>query len=131
MPPQRFDEQALRVHRRVSGGVETVSLAGELDLGSADVLAAIAGEASDAGLLFDLSNLEFLDPAGIRGLLAAGTRARRTGRGLAIVCPPESAAFRTLRLTRMLGKLLIYRDCDLAREALTGRRPRRDRRRAP
>ena len=114
------DDEPLVVTRDVRGGIEIARLEGELDMASADVLAAIAAEESDKGLLLDLSELAFLDPAGVRALLSASALARRTGRRLAIVCPPGSAAYRTLRLTGMLGKLRIYRDCDLAREALGG-----------
>ena len=112
-------EDPLVVTREVRDEVETVTLGGELDLASADQLTAIAADVSSPCVLLDLSALAFMDPAGVRALLSVTAQARRAGRRLAIVCPPGSAAYRTLRLTGMLGKVRVYRDADLAREALT------------
>ncbi len=119
--PRETPEDPLLVGREVRDDIETISLGGELDLASAEELATIAADVSSPCVLLDLSALAFMDPAGVRALLAVTAQARHAGRRLAIVCPPGSAAYRTLRLTGMLGKVRVYRDGELARQALTAR----------
>ncbi len=119
--PRESPEGPLVVMRDVRDDVETVALGGELDLASAELLTAIVADVSSPCVLLDLSALAFMDPAGVRALLAVTAQARHAGRRLAIVCPPGSAAYRTLRLTGMLGKVRVYRDGELARQALTAR----------
>ena len=103
------------------GDVEVVALGGELDMGTAPQLRALVGDApvAEAGLVLDISGLAFLAPAGIRALLDARAVARRELRPFALVCRPDTPAYRTLRLTGTLGRMRLYRDPALAIAALT------------
>ena len=49
-------------------------------------------------IVLDLSGVSFMDSTGVRTLLQADSRARRDGRRLLLIAPPEPAA-RVLRVT--------------------------------
>jgi anti-anti-sigma factor len=70
-------------------GVNSLSLhlSGELDLASRDTLQAalLAGEESGAAFSVDLSDLEFIDCAGLAALSEAALRATRRGMKLVLV----------------------------------------------
>lgn len=88
-------------------GLVQVSLRGELDLSTVeqveDELRRIE-DRSDKLLVIDLSGLTFLDSTGLRLMVTADQRARRSGRRLAIVKGPE-AVHRVFTITKLDERL--------------------------
>src|SRR5205807_3740861 len=86
-----------------------LALSGELDMSSAlkleEKLRRIEQEAPDL-LVLDLSTLKFVDSSGMRLIVSAHARARRSGRRLAIVEGP-GAVKRIFRLTGLEERLDI------------------------
>ncbi len=82
-------------------GIPVVRARGELDLSTfeqVEAALATAEATSPPTLVLDLGGVSFMDSTGVRTLLQADSRARRDGRRLLIVAPPEPAA-RVLRVT--------------------------------
>lgn len=97
----------LSMRSRRDGPVHTISLAGELDLASADTVEAelISVEATDATtILLDLSGLTFMDSTAIRLLIVADARSRSNGQRLALRRPPEHVQ-RVLRICAIADRL--------------------------
>jgi anti-anti-sigma factor len=107
-PPEEFaisaDERDGRVY---------LTLRGELDLATAPELEQLVNERIDEGreVVVDLRRLEFMDSSGIRVLVAAHTRAGRTGTRLHIVRPePRSAVAKIVEVSGLDGELNIVDD---------------------
>lgn len=91
----------LEVATEDRGGTPVVQVSGELDLSTCEQVEAALGQAESANpptLVLDLSGVSFMDSTGVRTLLQADSRARRDGRRLLLIAPPEPAA-RVLRVT--------------------------------
>jgi anti-anti-sigma factor len=88
-PPEEF---AISSDRR--DGRVYVSLRGELDLATAPELEQLVNDSLDGGeqVVVDLRGLEFMDSSGIRVLVAAHARAKRTGTRLVVVRPGTDSA---------------------------------------
>lgn len=85
-----------------------VTLAGELDILTAPRFSAYLAELvrHEAGdVLIDLSEVDFVDSAGLQVLLSAQRRVTRTARWLAMICPPGPVrrVIELARLTEALG----------------------------
>ncbi len=88
-------------------GTVLVRIAGDLDLGSADVLqeALLAAEKSNPSTLYlDLSGLGFMDSTGLRLILQANERANRALSRLVLIAGRESVQ-RVFRVTGMQERL--------------------------
>lgn len=98
----------LRCEVQQGHGRVTVRLIGELDRASAAIahlaLDRAGSEATETVL--DLSEVEFLDAAGLRFLISAQRRARSARRRL-IVCRPSLAVRRMLELSGVLPVLSL------------------------
>jgi anti-anti-sigma factor len=95
------------LHRREEDAAVVLSLAGELDMASADqVLEELDRVQSEgaAELVIDLSELTFMDSTGLRAILTADARSRLEGPKLTLVPGPE-AVHRVFELTGMAGRL--------------------------
>ena len=82
-------------------GAPVVHVRGELDLSTCEQVETALAQAEGANpptLVLDLSGVSFMDSTGVRTLLQADSRARRDGRRLLLIAPPEPAA-RVLRVT--------------------------------
>ena len=82
-------------------GAAVVHVRGELDLSTCEQVETALAQAEGANpptLVLDLSGVSFMDSTGVRTLLQADSRARRDGRRLLLIAPPEPAA-RVLRVT--------------------------------
>ena len=93
--------EVLQIQSARSGSNHVVELAGELDLaGSANVSEELRRvEATDAQeIVLDVSELTFIDAAGIRVLLEAEARSRSDG-GRLRVTQPQREVERVLQLT--------------------------------
>jgi anti-anti-sigma factor len=92
----------------VEGDVGRIRLAGELDLTSAaDAETAIFGLEADPSpptIVIDLRKVRFMDSTGLRVILAADSRARKTGRRLRLIAGPE-AVHRVFRIALLDGRL--------------------------
>src|SRR5256885_9276713 len=90
-----------------SNGRVTVSFAGELDISRADDVERELEriEATNPQLIvLDLRGLDFLDSTGLRLILGADSRARRTGRRVVIVPGPDNV-HRVFRITLLDQRL--------------------------
>ncbi len=89
-----------------------VSLRGELDLSTVerveDELRQVE-ERTDKLIALDLSGLSFLDSTGLRLMVTADQRARKSGRRLAIVKGPETV-HRVFTITRLDERLEMVDD---------------------
>jgi anti-sigma B factor antagonist len=111
MSPSELFEPRLTITTHRSGEEIRVRLVGELDIGNAAEFeeTLMAAEAAHAGCIrVDLSELEFLDSAGLRAILSAQLRAAVGGDTLVLVPGPE----RVQRLFAMTGTadLLHFED---------------------
>jgi anti-anti-sigma factor len=82
-------------------GTPVVHVRGELDLSTCEQVETALAKAEGANpptLVLDLSGVSFMDSTGVRTLLQADSRARRDGRRLLLIAPPEPGA-RVLRVT--------------------------------
>lgn len=83
--PMMFQAEVIDV-----GALVVVKLCGELDLASVERLRAVERRVADANnpVVFDLADLEFIDVAGIRALVATVDRLRSWGRAVAVCSVP-------------------------------------------
>jgi anti-anti-sigma factor len=94
-----------------------VAVGGDLDIAAVpDVHRAVLEAERDAPerLALDLSEVVHLDSSGLRVLLDAAGRARREGRRLIVVAPPEGPVGRLLELTLLADHLDVVRDLSAA-----------------
>jgi anti-anti-sigma factor len=115
---------ASSVESRDGAAIAIVALDGELDLGVLDVLEEAIGRRSDdqAGLVLDLSELSFVDSAGIHALVAARDGLEKSGTPSALVVTPGSNVERTLDMTGLLERLASHPDRDSALAAVAADR---------
>ena len=106
--PLRFSSSV----ESLDGAVITVvALDGELDLSVLDVLEeAIGGLDDPAGVVIDLSELAFVDSAGIHALTAAREGLVEAGTPSALVVTPGSNVERILEMTGLLERLASQPD---------------------
>jgi anti-anti-sigma factor len=95
-------EVKVEVHTR--GDALRIALIGEVDLSNADetesaVVAAISNQTSEVDL--DLSDVGYLDSAGLRVVYSLALRLRRAQIGLRITAPLESPARRAIEVSGM------------------------------
>jgi stage II sporulation protein AA (anti-sigma F factor antagonist) len=103
----------LHITRR--DGVIVVSVTGEIDASNAGDLRAAVIDATpnDAlGVVLDLSEVNYIDSAGIHLLYRLGDSLRARGQTLRIVIPPESAASDTLRLAGVKRHVDVVAELD-------------------
>jgi anti-sigma B factor antagonist len=104
-PPEEFSISVAEVDGRAQ-----LILRGELDLATAPELEQLLIERIDASedVVVDLRGLEFMDSSGIRVLVAAHTRAGRTGTRVLIVRPePDSAVAKIVEVAGLDRELNI------------------------
>jgi anti-anti-sigma factor len=89
--------------------IEVVRAPGELDLATADALAAqgCAAAARAGVLLLDLTGVSFCDARGLSALVRIANQADRAGCRLALIAPPPPVA-RLLRLCRLDRRLPVF-----------------------
>jgi anti-anti-sigma factor len=102
------------------------ALTGEVDMSNAEELreGLIAMIPNDAlGVILDLSDVEYLDSAGIHLMFRLRDSLRTRGQRLALVIPPHSAVNDTLRLAGIARGSEMLQTPDAARQALTAANP--------
>lgn len=97
-----MSEVKVEVHTR--GDAIRIALIGEVDLSNADetesaVVSAISNQTSEVDL--DLSDVGYLDSAGLRVVYSLALRLRRAQIGLRITAPLESPARRAIEVSGM------------------------------
>ncbi len=104
----------LEVETKQEDDAVRLSLSGELDLSTVhkveDELRRVEGEGAETVVL-DLSSLSFLDSTGLRTIVTADQRARKSGRRLAIVKGPETV-HRVFTITRLDERLDMVSGAD-------------------
>ena len=98
----------LRVH--TADGVLMARLEGEVDLANADIVRSTLERAVSndiVGAVIDLSQVSYMDSAGINVLFHLRERLRVRGQELRLVIPPGSAAYDALRYAGVLETLAL------------------------
>jgi anti-anti-sigma factor len=104
-----------------SGRVVVAHLTGEVDISNAESLRNAIGEATpnqSLALVFDLSDIDYLDSAGIQLIYRLRESLRTRGQRLLVVVPPESRSRDALVTAGALSALDVYETLDAAFEAL-------------
>lgn len=104
----------LEVQTREEDGVTHLTLTGELDLSTVDKVEDELRRVEDGGaetVVIDLSSLSFLDSTGLRTIVTADQRARKSGRRLAIIKGPEPV-HRVFTITRLDERLEMVNGAD-------------------
>jgi len=98
----------IEVETSTEDGVVVVTPCGELDVAGTpaleDALARAAAEPEVAGVVVDLSRLEFMDSSGLRAVVLADRQLRERGLRFALVRGGEPV-HRVFELTRMTNRL--------------------------
>jgi anti-anti-sigma factor len=90
----------LSVRERLQDDVRVLQVAGEIDLATAPALAqALADAETESRLVLDLTDVEFLDSAGLHVLLAAARDRAAAGHRFGVISPLGSAPRRLIDLT--------------------------------
>jgi anti-sigma B factor antagonist len=113
----------LAITPRPLGEAPCLALAGELDIAEVQRLEHAVDEAvagSVGAFAIDLTELEFLDSSGIRGLLRARALLAREERSFLLVCP-FGPVRRAIELTGVSDLFTIYVSRDAAADALVPR----------
>ncbi len=107
MAPADADRPLFSLAATADGdGRTTVSAAGELDLAAAEPFATAVRDALAAGaVVIDLSQVTFMDSAGVRALNTALRESAQHGRELRVGAQLQPAVVQVLELTGMLGLL--------------------------
>ena len=93
-------------------GLVRVSLRGELDLSTVEKVEEELRRIEERGdklLVLDLSGLTFLDSTGLRLMVTADQRARKSGRRLALVKGPDTV-HRVFTITKLDERLKMVDD---------------------
>jgi anti-anti-sigma factor len=105
-------------------GVFVARLKGEIDMTNAEELTRMIGRSvSNAalGMVLDLSEVTYLDSAGIRMLFELGSRLRQRGQRMSLAIADETAVRRVLQLTNVGAMIPVYRTVEQARSGVVER----------
>jgi anti-anti-sigma factor len=101
----------LRIHNTVKDQRHVLTLSGELDIGSAQILEDTLDEACAAGadeLVLDLSGIDFMDSMGLRALLHGRRRCQASDCDYHLT-PASRPVQRVLDVTGLRGRLSLRR----------------------
>jgi len=101
----------------VSGEVAVVSLSGDVDVtGAASVRTKLVDAVSNrhAGLVVDLTDVSYLDSAGVNVLFEVADGLRQHQLHMAVVIPPESLVERVVTLVDLGSVVSVERDVEAA-----------------
>jgi anti-anti-sigma factor len=121
------------LHTTVTDGVLVARVEGEIDLSNADkIRAALMQEMSNAllGLVFDLTEVEYLDSAGIRVIYSLNEDLGTRGQQMRLVVPDGSVISTVLELVDISSKVGTVRNpesalAELSDGGFTAPRPER------
>lgn len=117
------DPVGFEISSERDGDLHVVTVKGELDLAVAPrIEAALGPDAEGAGaVLVDLTELGFMDSAGLRALLMASERFRQAATPWAVAVGEDSAVRRMLSLSETEATLPVFPDRELATASLSER----------
>jgi anti-anti-sigma factor len=92
------EPSSIQIETRAGNVAEVVVVRGDLDLTTTDELSHAIDAAGGSALVLDLSDLQFVDSAGIRAIDQARRRRVESGGTLVVVAPPDSRAAWTFRV---------------------------------
>jgi anti-anti-sigma factor len=96
-----------------------VTLAGELDLaGAGELEPPIADRLSQGSVIVDLSDLEFIDSAGLGVLYTAQRSAKASARGFAVVHGSSRGVATILELTNASSQIPLFSSIAAAKASL-------------
>jgi anti-sigma B factor antagonist len=96
-----------------------VSLAGELDLaGAGELEPPIADRLRQGSVIVDLTDVDFIDSAGLGVLYTAHRSARASERGFAVVRGSARAVMSVLELTKASSQIPLFSSIDAAQASL-------------
>jgi anti-sigma B factor antagonist len=101
----------LRILTSVDGSRHTLTLSGELDIASAQVLGETLAEACSAGaseVVLDLAGIDFMDSEGLNAILHGRALCEQHGCSYSLT-PAQRPVQRVLEVTGLLGKLPFRR----------------------
>lgn len=107
------------VNTELDDGILTARLRGEIDLATADeVAAAIRAAVPNAalGVIVDLGEVTYLDSSGVRLLFELSDRLRRRQQKLRVVAPAEASLRRVLDLVDLGATVPLLETTDAAAE---------------
>jgi anti-sigma B factor antagonist len=113
----------LAIEERRVEGVSVLEVAGDLDLSSAPALCVRLERALEdrpAGVVVDLSRLEFCDSTGLRALAGAAEEARIRLARLVIVAPSRPAAARGFEIAGAVAFLPLVDELSTGLELVAG-----------
>lgn len=107
---------AIQVETEQNNGIVVARLRGELDAANATSVGhrLIGLARRSAGLIVDLSELDYLDSPGVGMIFKIAEGERGRGRSLAIVAPPGSATRRVLQICSVDEIAEVHAAADLA-----------------
>ena len=109
------------VEIRVRDGVSVARVRGEIDLSNADSIfstLARAGAPTNTGLIVDLSEVAYLDSAGVRLLFRLARALGEANRTLRTVVPGDATIRRVLELANMHEQIGVDESEDAALDSL-------------
>ena len=104
-------QSALTLQTEELGGAICVSAIGEVDLANAEMLAKALDEAISRGtdvVLLDMTQMRFIDSAGLNVLLGATNRLREKSHELRLVVSETSHPARVIRLGRFDAVMPVF-----------------------
>ena len=108
------------LHHETIDSVVIAEISGEIDMSNANELRmALNGMTSNEalGLVVDLSELEYIDSAGIHLIYRLRDSLRSRGQQLRLVIPPDSVVYQTLKLAAVQPGSEMVETLEAAREA--------------
>ncbi len=113
----------------IQGQWPTLKVGGEIDLSNIDDLREAIDNAisrSPTGFIVDLSDISYIDSAGVAVIIGAYRRISKAGGILSIVMPRHHGVRRVLDLIglRMLPNIALTEDLNAAEDALLNHPPR-------
>jgi anti-anti-sigma factor len=110
-------QQRITLEPEENHDVDVMRLNGELDLANArDVEGALLDHVAEtsAGLVADLSSLQYVDSAGIRLFVEVAERLRRNRQAFALAVPEDAPISRTLSIVKLDLLVPIHRTVESA-----------------
>ena len=97
-------------------GLAVVTVSGEIDLTTSDLLQGSIERTTSSTVVLDLSRVAFLDSSGIRAIDRSRRHLASQGRALRIVSPPDTPSAWTLRVAGF-DRDLVVESLDRVRDA--------------
>ena len=111
-PPADPRQELLVVNHERDGDVQLIVARGEIDASTVPLLSSALQAALEQGggrVVVDLSQVSFIDSAGLSVLLNALRRLTRQGRALAIACQEHGSVHKLLAILELVGTFSLHR----------------------